>query len=355
MTEPRRPAILVVDDDDNNRFTLTRRLKRIGDFAIDTAENGAQALAMAAAQPYDLIFLDIMMPGMNGYDVLARMQADPALRRVPVLVISAIDEIDSVVKCIELGAADYLTKPFNLTLLKARTRACLEQKRLTDLESERLRQIETARQRADELLQVILPQAAVAELKQTDEVKPRRHDDVAVLFADLADFTAFCDRNSPEDVVAALQTWVARCETIAADHGLEKIKTIGDAFMATGGLLAPIEAPVRAAVECGLAIVAATRDLPAHWGVRVGVHVGPVVAGVMGRRQYQFDVWGDTVNVAARVCAAAPVNAVAVSRQAAARLDQRYAARPLASVEMKGKGVIELFECLPAELRAGAG
>ena len=355
MSETPRPAILVVDDDENNRFTLTRRLQRLGDFTIDAAENGAQALGMAAAKPYDLIFLDIMMPSMNGYDVLAKLQADPALRRVPVLVISAIDEIDNVVKCIELGAADYLTKPFNPTLLKARTRACLEQKRLTDLENERLREIEAARRRADELLQVILPQAAVTELKQTDEVKPRRHDDVAILFADLADFTAFCDRNSPEAVVAALQSWVASCESVAADHGLEKIKTIGDAFMATGGLLLPVDAPVRAAVDCGLAIVAATAALPTPWGVRVGVHVGPVVAGVMGRRQYQFDVWGDTVNVAARVCSAAHVNTVAISRQAASRLDQRYEARPLERVEMKGKGAIELFECRPATVRTGTG
>ena len=129
------PALLVVDDNEDNRFTLVRRLQRLGHDQVATAEHGRQALDLLAARPFDLVLLDIMMPEMNGYEVLETMKADSKLRHIPVLVISAVDEMDSVVRCIELGAEDYLTKPFNPTLLRARVGASLERKRLRDRET----------------------------------------------------------------------------------------------------------------------------------------------------------------------------------------------------------------------------
>jgi sigma-B regulation protein RsbU (phosphoserine phosphatase) len=125
-------ALLVVDDNDDNRYTLTQRLKRIGYSNLTTAVNGREALDRLAAQPFDLVLLDIMMPEMNGYEVLERLKADARLRHVPVIMISAVDELESVVRCVELGAEDYLPKPFNPTLLRARIGASLEKKRLRD-------------------------------------------------------------------------------------------------------------------------------------------------------------------------------------------------------------------------------
>ena len=112
--------LLVVDDNEDNRYTLTRRLKREGYSRIATAENGREAIEKMKSGPVDLVLLDIMMPQMNGYEVLEHMKSDPALRNIPVIMISALDEIDSVIRCIELGAEDYLAKPFNPTLLRAR-------------------------------------------------------------------------------------------------------------------------------------------------------------------------------------------------------------------------------------------
>ena len=126
------PAILVVDDNEDNCYTLTRRLKRQGYDNVATAGHGREALELLAARPFDLVLLDVMMPDMNGYEVLETMKADPALRGIPVVMISALDEIDSVARCIELGAEDYLAKPFDPTLLRARVRDCLEKKRLRD-------------------------------------------------------------------------------------------------------------------------------------------------------------------------------------------------------------------------------
>ena len=126
------PAILVVDDNEDNCYTLTRRLKRQGYDNVATAGHGRQALELLAARPFDLVLLDVMMPDMDGYEVLETMKADPALRGIPVVMISALDEVDSVARCIELGADDYLAKPFDPTLLRTRVRDCLEKKRLRD-------------------------------------------------------------------------------------------------------------------------------------------------------------------------------------------------------------------------------
>jgi len=134
-------AVLIVDDNEMNRDLLSRRLDRQG-YDISLAADGQQALDMLAENQFDLILLDIMMPEINGYQVLEKMKTDTALRHIPVIMISALDEIESVVRCVELGADDYITKPFNPVLLKARISACLEKKTLHDQEEEHRKSIE---------------------------------------------------------------------------------------------------------------------------------------------------------------------------------------------------------------------
>ncbi|PYM15517.1 MAG: hypothetical protein DMD81_14775 [Candidatus Rokuibacteriota bacterium] len=128
------PALLVVDDNEDNRYTLVQRLRRLGYTDVATAVDGREALAQLGARPFDLVLLDVMMPELNGHEVLERMRADERLRHVPVIMISALDQVDSVVRCIELGAEDYLPKPFNPVILKARVTTCLEKKLLRDQE-----------------------------------------------------------------------------------------------------------------------------------------------------------------------------------------------------------------------------
>src|SRR5258707_887323 len=134
-------ALLVVDDIDDNRFALSRRLARQGYLNVTTAADGRQALELLNSKSFDLVLLDIMMPTVNGYEVLAQMKASSSLRHIPVIMISAVDEIESVIRCIELGAEDYLPKPFNPTLLRARVGACLERKRLHDQVTARTREL----------------------------------------------------------------------------------------------------------------------------------------------------------------------------------------------------------------------
>jgi adenylate cyclase len=337
-----RPALLVVDDNEANRDMLGRRLMRLG-YAVTAAVDGYDALDRVAQTPFDLILLDVMMPGLDGFEVLRRLKADPAQRHVPVIVLSASDEVESAVRCIELGAEDYLPKPIDAVLLRARIGASLEKKRLRDREVLHLNQIDAERRRADELLHVILPGEVVAELKATNGVAPRRFEDVAVLFCDIVGFTSYCDVREPHEVIPPLQGLVERYEEIVLRHDLQKIKTIGDAFMAAAGLLRPLDSPVEACVRAGLEMVAAARSLATDWDVRVGIHVGPVVAGVLGQRQYLFDLFGDTVNTAARIESNGVPGSVTLSAAAWTTLAGRARSTSLGMVEIKGKGSLELF------------
>jgi len=338
--------ILVVDDIPDNRAILTRRLERQG-HSVAECENGQLALELMREGSFDLVLLDIMMPVMNGYEVLEEIRKDARLRHIPVIVISAVDEIESTVKCIKVGAEDYLSKPFNPVLLRARVEACLEKKRLRDQEQYHLRQIELEKKRADELLEVILPSSIAEELKRTNEVKPRRYENAVVLFADVVGFTEYCDQRAPDEVLNNLQKMVYAFEAVVSEHGLLKLKTIGDSFMAAAGLLNDVADPVTDSVRCGLAMISSLESLQLGWDLRVGIHTGPLVAGVVGHHQYLFDVWGDTVNTASRIEEHGAPGAVNLSRQAWEKASSHFDCASTQTVAVKGKGEIQIFQVTP--------
>lgn len=155
----------MVDDTEANRDLLSRRLTRNGHL-VDTAENGKSALQAATKAAYDLILLDLMMPEMNGLEVLIRIKADPALQHIPIMMISALDEIDSIVTCIEAGAEDYIPKPFDPVLLGARIEASLERKRLRDREQAILNQLKIEKNKTESLLFNILPETIIRRIRQ---------------------------------------------------------------------------------------------------------------------------------------------------------------------------------------------
>jgi class 3 adenylate cyclase len=349
MAPPAR--VLIVDDESFNRDVLAQELELLDHEGI-AAVHGRDALERLGADAVDLILLDIMMPEMDGFEVLRRLKGDARLRHIPVIMISALDDVDSVVRCIELGADDYLPKPFDPVLLKARIGACLERKRWHDQEvayleriERQMREIERERARADRLLHAILPPSAVAELKARDRVTPKRYEQVAVLFGDIVSFTPYCERHPAEEVVANLDRLTRACEELVSAHGLEKIKTVGDGVVATANLLEPHADPVLASVCCAFAMAEAARVNPAGWQIRIGIHLGPVVAGVVGGSKFTFDVFGDTVNVAARLSDLGTEGAVYLSEPAWRQLDGRARGQPLGPVALKGKGEIAVYRC----------
>jgi class 3 adenylate cyclase len=331
--------LLVVDDHDINRDILCRLLAAQGHQVL-TAANGAQALELLRSEPVDLVLLDLVMPELDGFAVLDALKKDARLRELPVIMISALNEIEFVVRCIQLGAEDYLTRPYNPVFLKARVDACLEKLRLRERERQHLAEIERQRQRADELLHVILPAQIVAELKATNAVLPRRYDRVAVLFADIVDFTPYCERHPPEQVVAHLQRLVEFWEQAALRHEVQKIKTIGDAFMAACGLFTSVPNPVVNCLRLGEEMLGAVQRLPTGWTLRVGINFGQVVAGVLGNRQYLFDLFGDTVNTAARMESHGEPGAIILSGAAWREVAEFCDGQPLEAVPIKGKGPI---------------
>ncbi|MCC7487065.1 MAG: adenylate/guanylate cyclase domain-containing response regulator [Burkholderiales bacterium] len=346
--------ILVVEDDAFFRGLLVRQLRREGYHNVAVAKDGHNALALIRAGDVDLVLLDIELPELDGMGVLKRLRTEMPGGDVPIIVISGVDDIASVASCIELGAEDYLPKPFEPAILRARIGASLEKRRLRRLETTRLAQIRGEQEKTEALLHVLLPAAAARELKDRGTVASRRHEEVAVLFCDIVGFTAYCERHEPEGVVSRLQRLVERFESITERHGLEKIKTIGDAYMATAGMPRTIKTPITSAVRCGLDMIAAAAEVAPDWPVRVGVDCGPLVSGVLGRQKFQFDVWGRTVNLAARLTEFARPGTIAMTRDAWQRLDDGFAGRPIGRTNVKGIGLLQIVECSGVALEQGA-
>lgn len=337
--------ILAVDDEEFNLKLLLRHLAKEGFSDVATASDGSQAIEALRASSFDLVLMDIEMPEMDGIETLAAIKSDMKLRDIPVIMISGVEDMDAIVKCIELGAEDYLAKPFNPVMLRARVNASLEKKRLRDLEGKHLSQIKAEKKKSDQLLNVIFPVAAASELKATGKVAPRSYDNAAILFCDIVDFTSFSSNHTAEEVVDGLQELFVKFERITRQHQMEKIKTIGDEFMAAAGLTMQNFHPLLSAVKCGLDMAEATRSLDIDWEVRIGVHVGPVVAGIVGDEKYQFDVWGDTVNTAARMAGLGSPGTVVMTYDSWLQVHDDCQGRSLCQIDVKGKGNIEVVEC----------
>ena len=339
--KPEQGRVLVVDDNEANRDLIARRVRRQG-HRVTVAEDCERALELMRQEPFDLVLLDIMMPKMNGYQVLEHLKADPNLRHIPVIVISALDDINSVVECIELGAEDYLTKPFNAVLLAARITNSLEKKRLRDQERFYLEQLQAEKERSEHLLLSILPQPIVEQLKQGQHTIADNFAEVSVLFADIVDFTRISAHHSPKEVVSLLNQIFSTFDRLAEQHGVEKIKTIGDAYMVVGGLPTPrhdhAEAIAQMAIDMLDEIAQFRTETGETLNMRIGINTGPVVAGVIGTNKFIYDLWGDTVNVASRMESYGIAGNIQVSPETYNILRDKYLFKERGVIPIKGKG-----------------
>jgi len=340
-----RGHILVVDDHRTTRLKLSLGLKQQG-HTVGEAENGRQALEMLRADSYDLVLLDILMPEMDGYQVLEQMKADAGLRDLPVIVISAQDELKSMVRGIELGAEDYLPKTFDPILLRARIGACLEKKRLRDTEQRYLQEIQRERERSERLLLNILPTSAAERLKRGETVADS-FEEVSILFADIAGFTRFADGKTPAQVVEVINRVFSVFDELTQKYGLEKIKTIGDAYMVAAGLPEPRPDHAQVLAQMALDMLASMESLReagyCDLALRIGMNTGPAMAGIIGFKKFAYDLWGDTINVASRMETAGVPGKIQVSERVYTLLKDRFVLRERGLVEIRGKGEMRTY------------
>jgi len=331
-------SLLIVDDQESNRDFLLRRFKKQG-FDVQEAENGGQALEIIRSQNFDLILLDIMMPGINGYQTLAELKNDEKLRNIPVIMISGLDEIDGVVRCIKMGAEDYLQKPFHHVILNAKVSATLERKRLHE--------------KSEKLLLSILPQEIAEQLKDydpdhRDDIRQfsKYFDEVTVLFSDLVGFTKLSTGISAQALVDELNQIFSAFDQLTEKYGLEKIKTIGDAYMLAGGLPSPradhAEAVANLAIEMLEEIDRLNKQnyriKRGHHKIRIGIHTGSVVAGVIGKRKFNYDLWGETVNIASRMESQGIPGEIQVSEATYQLIKDKFIFELRGIINVKGKG-----------------
>lgn len=337
--------ILIVDDVEENCRILHLYLNRIGYKNIQIALNGNQALKMIDSTDFSIVLLDIDMPEITGIEVLLNIKQHVRSKDIMVMMISAADTMENTIQCIQIGAEDFLPKPFNRDLLRVRMGACVEKKWSQNKVFQYHKQLEIEKQRYEVLLNTILPPSIVIELSTTNKVTTRYYENVAVLFADVVGFTKYCDTHDLSDVEDNLQKFSELCEKIAIKYNLQKIKTIGDCFLATAGMLTDNKNPVFDCVNCASELLASSVEiLPAKWQLRAGVDCGTVIGGVIGHRQFLFDIWGDTVNTASRIQAAADPDSILLTKHAWAQIENLAIGHSLGSIQLKGKAPMELFK-----------
>jgi adenylate cyclase len=348
----KQASILVVDDSNDLRKLMVYTLQSLGYQDITEADDGRAALALLRQRSFNLMLLDIEMPAMNGFQVLAELKRDPVLHRLPVIVTSGLQQLDAVVRCIELGAEDFLPKPVNAVLLRARIGASLERTRLRERDQLRLiesrwekEMLEIEQEKSERLLLNILPAPIADRLKRGERTIADHYANVTVLFADLVDFTALVGRISPGELVSLLSDLFSGFDRLANRYRVEKIKTIGDCYLAVGGLPGGAENHVDAVADMALAmldeVASLNRTLDLGLKLRIGMNSGPVVAGVIGRDKFAYDLWGTTVNLASRMQSSAPPYRIQLPTATSELLRSRFKFTPAGLVSCKGIGEVE--------------
>ena len=332
--------LLVVDDNKVNRLLLSRNLELMG-HRVTMAENGRVALATLRHGGCDLVLLDIEMPEMDGFQVLEQIRGDLQLRDVPVLVTSSVEGLDNVVRCIELGAEDYLPKPINPVLLKARIGASLEKKRLRDQQKELVRRFAT-------------PEVA-QDLQRSGFALGGKRVSGSVLFSDIRGFTSLAESQPPEETIELLNTYYTLMFDAISGHGGIVSQIAGDGLMAIFGAPLPLADHCDAAVRTALEMIElielfnAERAAAGKPAIRIGVGIasGEMIAGYTGTNERAtYTCIGDTVNLASRLETQTKEAGRAILIDAATRAGLRasVAVEALGAVTVRGKAqAVDVF------------
>ena len=341
IAEPKssRGVVMIVDDEEHNRQLLRDPLEAHG-YDVIEVENGMLALEKVEEQTPDVILLDLMMPKMDGFEVCRRLKKNWKSTHVPVLVLTALSDRKERLMSIEAGANDFLTKPVDVQDVILRVGNAVYVKKLNDL-------LQAERQKSERLLRNILPRAIAERMKNGETNIAERHPEATLLLADLVGFTARTAAIDPVEVVNLLNEIFTAFDVLTEKHGLEKIKIIGDAYMAAGGIHSHHSDHAVAIAKLAIAFQEQLKSMNEHYGtsirIRVGINTGPIVAGVIGRKTYAYDVWGETVNLACRLETNGKPGRIQVSEATYQQLKGKFKFEPKHTVELKGHGAVSAY------------
>ncbi len=342
-------VILAVDDNVNNTDILKKRLERLGNMVL-TANNGKEGIDILSSnwQEIDLILLDIVMPEMNGFEVLRHVKGSKIFQSIPVIMISSMDDKDSIYRCIEMGANDYVTKPFDKEILNARISSSIERKQLRDKEKELIDEIKFERDKSEKLLLNILPKEIAKKLKNKEKNISKRHENITIIFTDLVNFTPQAKNLNADKVVKILNKLFKKFDDLTKRHGLEKIKTIGDSYFAAGGLTGNVQIAAKNTIELSKDMVKATRSLNDETDhmdlqIRIGIHTGNVIAGIIGKNKFAYDLWGATVNFASRLESTCEPGKIQISEDTKTIIGDKLDLEVRKDVVVRGIGTINTY------------
>ena len=349
---------LVVDDDTISRALLVHGLERDG-HRVAVADDGRQALELLRAGRYDIVLLDVLMPELDGYDTLAQIVADDALRHIPVIMVSGIEDVESVARCLELGAQDYLPKPFNPVLLRARINGCLTRKRLDDTVRAQAEELadwnRTLNARVEEqvaeiervsrLRGFLSPQVADAIVAAGDESVLESHRrEITAVFCDLRGFTRFSEIADPEDAMRVLREYHTEMGKIIFAYGATVEHFEGDGMMLYLNDPIPVPDATLEAVRMAVAMRDRAATLAEGWrrqgyelDLGVGVAVGHATLGRIGfEGRFGYGAVGSVVNMAARLGNAAAAGQVLITQRVLAAVEEFCETEPVGELELKG-------------------
>ncbi|MBB6481726.1 adenylate/guanylate cyclase domain-containing protein [Spirochaeta isovalerica] len=334
-----KSRILIVDDIEENLRVLTETLTEEGFYPLQ-AKSGERAIAIAKKAQPDLILLDIKMPGMDGYETIDRLKSDPDTAPIPVIFISALNQIEDKVRGFTAGAVDYVSKPFQKEEVIARVGTHLSLRQA-------LRNVEIEREKSEKLLLNILPESVARELKDTGVSKPQRFDNVTFFFSDFVGFTGMSAEVEPEELIEQLNELFTEFDNIMERNNCERIKTIGDAYLAVCGIPEADsrhgENIIKASQEIISYLDSYRQETGRQWRVRIGIHSGNAVGAIVGTKKYIYDVFGDSVNTASRMESNSEPGRINISETTYELVKDRFDFEEREPIMVKGKGSMNMF------------
>jgi CheY-like chemotaxis protein len=331
--------LLVVDDNGQNRDLLSRQLARQG-YIVLTASNGAEALEVLETKTVDLILLDVIMPVMDGVETLRRLKSNEALEEIPVLMLSSLDEVDGALRCVEMGAEDFLSKPVKPAVLEARISANLDLYRMRERERLYQERAEADQGLIEELLLAAFPESVAARVQNGDAGLADAVPEATVLCCTLRGLVTPTSNDHLNGRLRELRKLAGSVEDLVREHGLEILIWRPHGFLAVAGAPSPVDDHAQRTAALGLALLQQGMSLEgpngSPLGMGLGLHTGPVVGAALGGSRLRYEVWGEGVTAAEGVAAAADNGALLVSPTAHSRLKELYRFEPRQVMDIAG-------------------